>query len=177
MSFRPLTGCALFGSAKMQSPVLNNDYSHHCGVGYPDVSLNQDIKRLREIWHKVQGDRDRDAIYDYLTAVYELVEWWTVERRAIDRAGRALRLNGLVVTEEPEPFAAVIAASVAPARLDRRQASRYARALKYAAARDCRAKTLKGFIKDRHGGINRCAAKFSRRSGDNERTRNIGRGA
>jgi hypothetical protein len=147
----------------MQNPVLNTDYKHLCGVGYPDISLNQDIRRLRDLWHKVQGDRDRDAVYDFLTAVYELVEWWTVERRAIDRARRALRLNGLLVVEEPEPFAAVIAASVAPARLDRRQASKYARALQYAAARDCRAKTLKGFIKDRHGGINRCAAKFGRR--------------
>ncbi len=131
-------------------------------MGYPDVSLNQDIKRLRELWQKVQGDRDRDAVYDFLTAVYELVEWWAAERRAMDRARRALRLNGLIVPEEPEPFSAVIAASVAPARLDRRQASKYARALQYAAARDCRAKKLKGFIKDRHGGINRCAAKFSR---------------
>jgi hypothetical protein len=147
----------------MQNPTLNNDYSHHCGVGYLDISLNQDIKRLRELWHKVQGDRDRDAIYDYLTAVYELVEWWTVERRAMDRARRALRTNGLIVSEEPEPFAAVIAASVAPARLDRRQVSKYARALQYAAARDCRAKRLKGFIKDRHGGLNRCAGKFSQR--------------
>jgi hypothetical protein len=147
----------------MPNAALNIDFKYLCGVGYPDISLNQDIKRLRDLWHKVQGDRDRDAIYDYLTAVYELVEWWTVERRTIDRARRALRLNGLIVPEEPEPFAAVIAASVAPSHLDRRQLSKYARALQYAAARDCRAKKLKGFIKDRHGGINRCAAKVSRR--------------
>lgn len=140
-------------------------YSHKylSGVGYYDTSLNHDIKRLRDIWHKVQADRDRDAIYDYLAAVFELVEWWAVERRAVERAERALRINGLLVREEPEPFAAVIAASVAPARLDRRQLSKYARALQYAAARHCRAKKLKGFVKDRHGGINRCAAKFSQR--------------
>lgn len=135
---------------------------HLCGVSYPDISLNQDIKRLRELWHKVQADRDRDAIYDYLIAVYELVEWWAVERRAVERAERALRLNGLLMPEEPDPFAAVIAASIAPRRLDRRQLSKYARVLRYAAARRRRAKQLKEFIKER-GGLNACAAAGTRR--------------
>jgi hypothetical protein len=146
----------------MQAPVLSNDNTHICRVAYPNVSLNQDIKRLREIWQKVQGDRNRDAIYGYLTAVYELIEWWTAEMLAIDRAKRALRVNGLVVTEEPEPFGAVIAASVSPKKLDRRQLSKYSRALRYAAARGCRPKRLKGFI-ERHGGLNSAAARFRRR--------------
>ena len=146
----------------MANSVLNADASRFCGVGYSAVSLNQDIKRLREVWRRLQSDRDRDAIYDYLTAVYELVEWWTVERQAIDRARRALQVTGLIVTEEPEPFAAVIAASVAPSRLDRRQLSKYAHVLRYAADRECRAKKFQDFIKGR-GGINSCAARFRRR--------------
>jgi len=133
-----------------------------CGVSYPDISLNQDIKRLRAIWRKVQADRDRDAIYDYLTAVYELVEWWAVERRAVERAERALRISGLLAPENPDPFAAVIAATIAPDRFDRRKASKYARALRLAFGRDCRAKKLKDFIKNR-GGLNACIVAGTRR--------------
>ena len=87
-------------------PIVAN-YKYLCGVSYPDVSLNQDIKRLHELWHKVQADRHRDAIYDYLTAVYELIEWWAVERRAVERAERALRITGLLGPEKDlDPFAA-----------------------------------------------------------------------
>jgi hypothetical protein len=137
------------------------DGSWVSGVTYPDVSLNQDIKRLREVWRKVQGERDRDAIYDYLAAVYEVIEWWTLENRAAERAGRALRITGLVIPEQPEPFAAVIMASLAPERLDRRQINKWSRALRYALRHECRASKLMAFIKD-HGGLNSCAEGFSR---------------
>jgi hypothetical protein len=145
----------------MQTKTLNIG-STPLFVAYPDASLREDLNRRRVLWKKVQADRSRDAIYEYLTAVYELVEWWTMEKREIEYARRALRINGLIVTEEPEPFAAVIAASVAPGRLDRRQASKYSRALLYAAACDCRSKTLKRFIKEQ-GGLNDCAAECARR--------------
>lgn len=141
---------------------IDKSYGRFCGVPYPDSSLNQDIKRLREVWDKVQADRHRDAIYDYLTAVFELVEWWTVERRAVELAERALRITGLLVPEEPDPFAAVIAASVAPRRLDRRQLSKYVRVLRQAFGRRCRARQLKHFIKNR-GGLNDCIAARGRR--------------
>jgi len=145
----------------MRTKVLNKG-NQHIYVHYPDASLNESIKRLRELWKKVQADRSRDAIYEYLTAVCELVEWWAAERREIEYAQRALRVNGLIVTEEPEPFAAVIAASVAPGRLDRRQLNKYSRALRYAAACDCNSKRLKRFIKEQ-GGINDCAAECASR--------------
>jgi hypothetical protein len=138
------------------------DYTHACSVGYVDAALNQDIERLRERWQKVQASRARDAIYQYLRAAYELVLCWKVEEHASQRARRALKINGLAPPEEPEPFAAVIAASVSPEKLDRRQLSKYSRALRYAAACDCRPRRLKRFIKS-HGGLNSCATRFKRR--------------
>jgi hypothetical protein len=140
----------------MRTKTMNNGATP-LFVAYPDSSLRHDINRLRELWHKVQGDRNRDAIFVYLTAVFELVEWWTAERREIECGRRALRINGLATTEALEPFAAVIAASVAPSRLDRRQLNKYSRALLYAAACDCSSKRLKRFINEQ-GGINDCAA-------------------
>jgi hypothetical protein len=139
------------------------DYKHFCGVGFPDTALNQEIERLREHWEKVQASRRRAAIYDYLTAAFELVLCWKVERQEIQRARRALKINGLAPPKTPEPFAAVIAASMSPKKLDRRQLSKYSRALRYAASRGCHPSDLKRFIHDRHGGLNACAAKYGRR--------------
>jgi hypothetical protein len=140
-------------------PKIN--YTRACGVGYVDAALNQDIERLREHWQKVQASRARDAVFRYLRAAYELVLCWKVEEQEIQRARRALKINGLAPPEEPEPFAAVIAASISPKKLDRRQVSKYSRVLRYAEARECHPKRLKGFV-ERHGGLNGTASKFGR---------------
>lgn len=139
------------------------DYARSRGVGYVDAALNQDTERLRDLWEKVQTSRARDAIYDYLAAAYELVLCWKVEGQKRQRARRALKINGLAPPKKPEPFAAVIAASVSPNKLDRRQLSKYSRALQYAARRGCHPKDLKRLIQHRHGGLNACAAKYSQR--------------
>ena len=56
----------------------------------------------------MQASRDRDAIYRYLTAVFQLVVWWAKEGKAVKHAHRALHLRGHNSLREPEPFAAII---------------------------------------------------------------------
>jgi hypothetical protein len=99
-------------------------------------------------WEDAQSSRDRNAIYAYLTAVYCLVAWWAAEGREADRARRALRLQRLAVSEREDPFAAVIRCTADPAKADKRTRSKWSRALDL-------------FIR-RKGGINACAARFSR---------------
>ena len=135
------------------------NYKHVCGVSYVDQALFQDIERLRDLWQKVQASRARDAIYDYLRATFELILCWKAERQENQRARRALKINGLAPPKNPEPFGAVIAASVSPKRLDRRQLSKYSRALRYAEARGCHPERLKRLI-TATGGLNVCAARF-----------------
>jgi hypothetical protein len=131
-------------------------------VPYKVISLNEDIKRLHAIWRdKVQQNRERDAVYIYLTAVYEVVSWWNVDGRAVERARRALKITGAFPVEEPEPFAAVIAASISPRRLDRRQLSKYSRVLRFAQRLNCHPSELKRLVKDRCGGLNACATRFT----------------
>lgn len=129
---------------------------------YPDSCLNQDMIRIRNIWERVQASRDRNAIYDYLDAVFELIKWWNAEGRTAYRTKRALSINGLFVPEQPEPYSAIIAASVSPGRLDKRLINKYSRVLRFAAAFKDPDKRLDKFIK-KHGGLNRCAGEFSRR--------------
>ena len=117
--------------------------------------------------------RDRRAgqpRHGYLTAVYGLVAWWTAEGREIDRARWALRLVRLEVSDREDPFAAIIRCTADPAKADKRTRSKWSRVMRYAAAHKPGPEPLDEFIK-RKGGINACAARFSRRIGRGARTR------
>jgi hypothetical protein len=116
------------------------------------------------VWYDCQANRDRDAIYRYLTAVYDLVAWWSAEGREVQRARRALRLGRLEVSGREDPFAAIIRCTADPAKADKRTRSKWSRLMRYAAAYKPKAEPLDRFIK-RRGGINACAARFSRRLG------------
>ena len=83
-------------------------------------ALRQDLLRVRNAWEECQASRDRDAIYGYLTAVFDLVSWWTAEDRALDRAHRALRLQRICPFDGEEPFAAIIRCTADPTKVDKR---------------------------------------------------------
>src|SRR6202035_5155094 len=108
--------------------------------------------------------RERDAIYIYLTAVFDLVAWWAAEGRALERAHKALRLQRICPFAGEEPFAAIIRCTADPAKVDKRTRSKWSRVLRYALAHKPIAEPLHKFIK-RKGGINKCAGRFARRLG------------
>jgi hypothetical protein len=133
-------------------------------VPYSSAALRQDLERLRGTWEDCQATRDRNAIYGYLNAVYVLVAWWTAEGQEVDRARRALRLQRLEVRDREDPFAAVIRCTADPAKADKRTRSKWSRLMRYAAVYKPDSEALERFIMGR-GGINACAARFSRRLG------------
>jgi hypothetical protein len=87
-------------SARMKTPVRDD-------IPYTDQALRQDLMRVQNAWDESQARRERDAIYIYLTAVFELVAWWMAENRALERAQRALRLRHITPFDQEEPFAAL----------------------------------------------------------------------
>jgi hypothetical protein len=93
--------------------------------------MKQDLLRVQNAWDESQGSRERDAIYGYLTAVFELVAWWTAENRALERAQRALRLRHIIPFDNEDPFAAIIRCTADPVRVDKRTRSKLARALRF----------------------------------------------
>jgi hypothetical protein len=131
-------------------------------VPYSVAALQQDLLRLRGAWKKLQSSRNRDAVYGYLTEVFELVAWWMEERRANEFAGTALYLSGIEELIEVDPFAAVILCTSHRNKVDLKTRSKWSRALRYAAAVKDGAESLEAFIK-RQGGINAAAARFSQR--------------
>jgi hypothetical protein len=130
-------------------------------IPYSSAALRQDLDRLHCVWNDCQASRDRNAIYGYLIAVYALVTWWAAEGREVDRSHRALRTQMLKVSGREDPFAAVIRCTADPAKADKRTRSKWSRVMRYAAAYKPDSEPLDRFI-IRKGGINACAARFSR---------------
>ncbi len=137
-------------------------------VPYCKEALRQDLTRVRIAWDECQASRDRNAIYGYLSAVFELVMWWAAEDRAITRARWTLRLQGVDLPTIDEPFAAVIVCTADRQKVDKRTRSKWSRALRYAAKYKTSAEPLATFIL-RKGGINQCAERFTERFGRRSR--------
>ena len=141
-------------SSRLKEPVQDD-------VPYTTQALKQDLLRVRNAWEESQASRDRDAIYGYLTAVFDLVAWWAAENRALDRAHWALRLRRICPFDGEEPFAAIIRCTGDPTKVDKRPESKWSRVLRYALRYKSHSEPLDQFIK-RKGGINSCASRFTR---------------
>jgi hypothetical protein len=79
----------------------------------------------------------------------------------MERARRALRLQRLKASDREDPFAAIIRCTADPAKADKRTRSKWSRVMRYAAAHKLDGEPLDQFVR-RKGGINACAARFSR---------------
>ena len=123
--------------------------------------MKANLLRLQSEWETFQSTHAPDAVYQYLTAVFELVSWWAKEGRAVGRAHRALHLRGYSTVRQPQPFAAVIYCTADRDKADERTRSKWSRVLRYAAEFKDLDEPLRDFIK-RKGGINKCAARFAR---------------
>jgi len=131
---------------------------------YSDKALVADLARLADAWSELQATRDREAVYSFLLPVFDLVQVWAAEGQSDRNARRALSQRGIRAPTIVEPFVAVITAAVHPLVLDKRQLSKWCRALRYADAVKRPREPLATFIK-RRGGINACATGYSRRLG------------
>jgi hypothetical protein len=129
-------------------------------IPYTDEALKQDLLRVKNAWDESQARRERDAIYIYLTAMFELVAWWSAENCALQCAQKALQLRRIIPSDHEEPFAAIIRCTADPAKVDKRTRSKWSRALRCALAYKSCSERLDQFMK-RKGGINCCASLFT----------------
>jgi hypothetical protein len=79
-------------------------------IGGPHRSaVGDDLAQARIAWKSYQSTRRRDAIYDYLRAVFKIVRRWRKEHRAKASSHQALRATGRANRiRNVEPFAVVI---------------------------------------------------------------------
>jgi hypothetical protein len=140
-------------SSRLKEPIQDD-------VPYTTQALRQDLLRVRVAWDECQAHRERDAIYGYLGAVFDLVMWWAAEGRAVSRACWALQLQRLDLPTD-EPFAAVILCTADRQKVDKRTRSKWSRVLRYSAEYKSHSESLAAFVR-RKGGINKCAERFTR---------------
>jgi hypothetical protein len=141
-------------SSRLREPIRDE-------VPYTTQALRQDLLRVRSAWDECQESRDRDAIYGYLSAVFDLVMWWAAENCALARARKALRLHNIWPSDHDEPFAAIILCTSDRSKVDKRTRSKWSRVLRYAAEYKTNSEPLAAFVR-RKGGINICASRFTR---------------
>jgi hypothetical protein len=96
-------------------------------ITFSNEAMKANLLRLQNEWEAYQSNHERDAVYGYLAAVFELVEWWDQEGKAGNRACRALHLRGHKSVRAPEPFAAVILCTADHAKVDDRTRSKNGR--------------------------------------------------
>jgi len=137
-------------------------YVYPVEADYSDVVLDQDIGRLHQAWDDLQGNRNRDAVYDFLAEIFSLVGWWAADRKVKSRAARIVARCGIRPAAVIEPFAALIVVAAYPVKVDKRTGSKWSRVLRYASEFKVPSEPLIEFIKGK-GGLNACASRYSRR--------------
>ena len=53
-------------------------------VPFSTEAMKANLLRLQNEWETVQASRDRDAIYQYLNSIFELVSWWARTEKPSD---------------------------------------------------------------------------------------------
>ncbi len=130
-------------------------------VGPFSSTVEDELLQAKIAWKTYQSTRERDAVYDYLRAIFKIVRRWRKAHRAKASSHQALRLSGRArKIRNVEPFAIVILCTSDLRNVDARTRSKWSRALRFAERFKPNTERLADFVK-RHGGINECAAQWS----------------
>jgi hypothetical protein len=121
--------------------------------------LSSELEILKAVSKRTFSSGNRMAVHRLLGAIFNQVSVWEAEDR-LEEALYALldSLDAPVSLKIGEAFAVVIYC-IAP-HVDKKSRSKWARALRYAAANKPDDESVKKFLK-RKGGINACASRYA----------------
>jgi hypothetical protein len=121
--------------------------------------LSSELETLRAVSKRTFSSGNRMAVHGFLAAIFNLVTRWEAEDRLEEGLYRLLdSLKAPVPLRIGEAFAVAIYCT-APNQDDKRR-SKWARALRYAAANKPDDESIRKFFK-RKGGINACASRYA----------------
>jgi hypothetical protein len=125
---------------------------------------------VKKHWADFQLSRNRDAIYGYLHIVFMQADCWAQNPLEKSEALRAFKQQNPKLALPEDPFAAVIACTADPKKVDDKTRSKWSRVLRYAAKYKPEKELLRDFLQ-RKGGINKCASRYTRRLGRNSKAK------
>jgi hypothetical protein len=140
-------------------------------------NTSQDFDRViladvKKAWTEYQSVRDRSAIYAYLHMVFMQVDRWQRKPEEMREALSTVRKEHPNITLPADEYAVVIACTADPKKVDGKACSTWSRVLRYAAAYKPENELLRDFLQ-RKGGINKCAARYTRRLGRNNEAKSV----
>jgi hypothetical protein len=130
-----------------------------------------DVKRA---WTEYQSIKDRSAVYGYLHLVFMQVDWWERKPDEMREALQAIEQENPSLKLPDDKYAAVIMLTADPKKVDAKMRSKWSRVLQYAAKYKSDKELPRDFLQ-RKGGINRCAARCTRRLGRKAKAKAISR--
>jgi hypothetical protein len=121
--------------------------------------FSSELERLRAVSKRTFSSGNRMAVQTFLGAIFNQVFQWQAEDRLEEELYRLLdSLKAPVPLKIGEAFAVVIYCT-AP-HVDQKSRSKWARALRFAAANKPEDESIRKFIQ-RNGGINACASRYA----------------
>jgi hypothetical protein len=135
----------------------------------PEISIRRRLEKICDAWDDFQASRARDAVYEYLEAVFAIVKHYRVRQKTRKLLRHAFKFANLPLNNSSDPFTAVIRCTCAD-RADNKTISKWARALRYVACCKVPWARVGTFIKEA-GGVNACADLYARYFGQDARNR------
>lgn len=157
--FRDLPDSPVRAQSASWPRYLKNDATrgHLAGKRISRSVLKVELERLCLVWARVQAQRRRDAVYDFLEAAYDVVSKFSRSGKA-DRLLRKLHRLDPALDRIREPYAAVIH-HCTDYSLDGRTRSKWSRLLRFTEKAKRLREPLDEFVR-RKGGINQCASRY-----------------
>jgi len=118
------------------------------------------LESAREAWDDFQASRKRDAVYEYLAAVFAIVAHYRIRRRTNRLLRHAFKFAHLPFDKHADPFSAVIRCTCGGVA-DSKTISKWARALRFVRRRKRTGMPLKAFMQEA-GGVNACASRYAK---------------
>jgi hypothetical protein len=163
----PRLGPALICKPRLNLRTLRQRH-HRPKSKTPKARLRRWLEKVRRAWDEFQGSRQRDGVYRFLTAVFDIVMHYKVRRRTNWLLRHAVEFAHLPLNNNnTDPFSAVIRCT-SGRKTDSKTISKWARALRYVARSKEPDMRLKRFMK-KMGGVNACASLYAKELGRNSR--------
>jgi hypothetical protein len=155
----PITNCTLMTKAVPITGRIRRSHQEPGGK-IPIARVRRRLEKIRDVWDDFQANRDRDAVYGYLEAVFAIVEHYKTRRKTNKLLRHAFQFASLPFDKAADPFTAVIRCTSEDA-VDNKTVSKWARALRYVSRCKERGIPLREFMKEA-GGVNACADEYAK---------------